>query len=343
MWKTQTLQNVCRCLLLHLLRIGSASFAFDHSPCARMIWILPTFLILLRCKNSSYRFQHWICPCVVRIQQVALSYLPSLHQISTLEKTNSCQHSILSSLMSDRTQWVAPFHDVAQFAGSQETDFHVWCSPVFLMQRMLAHQESFRCIVRPNSSASILLWLFLHLNLFAIFSTSLQNNWWNWNGQFWTNTKDGPTHHVWNFPLSMMSASLFLVSMCLIWILESKLIRSNCLSRTTLWVLETCLNVRLLPIVIILITASLSPNTYNKAFWWEELHVWRNKINIVQIIDHIVWEVENKFAVCSLTSRPVLFGAESCFQQQKILDPTLPEQADHPISVQCPKRQFQIL
>ena len=33
----------------------------------------------------------------------------------------------------------------------------------------------------------------------------------------------------------------------------------------TLWVLETCLIVRLLPIMIILITASLSSNTYNKA------------------------------------------------------------------------------
>ena len=33
----------------------------------------------------------------------------------------------------------------------------------------------------------------------------------------------------------------------------------------TLRVLETCLNVRLLPLKVILITASLSSNTYNKA------------------------------------------------------------------------------
>ena len=76
---------------LHLLTIGSASFALDHSPCARMIWILTTILILLRRKNSSYRFQQWICPRAVRLQQVALFYLPSIHQISTLEKTNPCQ------------------------------------------------------------------------------------------------------------------------------------------------------------------------------------------------------------------------------------------------------------
>ena len=33
------------------------SFALDHSPCAKMIWILTTILILLRRKNSSHRFQ----------------------------------------------------------------------------------------------------------------------------------------------------------------------------------------------------------------------------------------------------------------------------------------------
>ena len=48
---------------------------------------------------------------------------------------------------------------------------------------------------------------------------------------------------------------------------------------STLWVLETCLNVGLLPLMIILITASLSSNTYNKASWV-------NKINIIQMIDH---------------------------------------------------------
>ena len=53
------------------------------------------------------------------------------------------------------------------------------------------------------------------------------------------------------------------------------LVRSNSQSRATLWVLETCLIVGLLPFVIILITASLSSNTYNKASWWG------NKINIV--------------------------------------------------------------
>ena len=73
------------------------------------------------------------------------------------------------------------------------------------------------------------------------------------------------------FPLVSMSASWFLVSMYLIWILGSRLIRSNSQSRATLWVLETCLIVGLLPFMIILITASLSSNTYNKGSWWEDL------------------------------------------------------------------------
>ena len=72
-------------------------------------------------------------------------------------------------------------------------------------------------------------------------------------------------------PLVSMSASWFLVSMYLIWILGSKLILSNNQSGATLWVLETCLIVGLLPLMIILITASLSSNINNKASWWEDL------------------------------------------------------------------------
>ena len=67
------------------------------------------------------------------------------------------------------------------------------------------------------------------------------------------------------FPLVSMSASWFLVSIYFIWILGSKLIRSNSQSKATLWVLETCLIVGILHLIIILITASLSSNKNNKA------------------------------------------------------------------------------
>ena len=52
-----------------------------------------------------------------------------------------------------------------------------------------------------------------------------------------------------------MSASWFLVSMYLIWILGSRLIQTKNQSSATRWVLETCLIVGLLPFKIILITA----------------------------------------------------------------------------------------
>ena len=67
-----------------------------------------------------------------------------------------------------------------------------------------------------------------------------------------------------------MSANWFLATMYLIWILESQLIRSNNQSKVTLWVLETCLIVGLLPFMIILITASLSSKIFNNASLREE-------------------------------------------------------------------------
>ena len=70
--------------------------------------------------------------------------------------------------------------------------------------------------------------------------------------------------HV-KLPLVKMSASWCLVSRYRIWILESRLILSTNHSKATLWVLDTCLIVGLRPLIIILITASLSSKTYNIA------------------------------------------------------------------------------
>ena len=67
-------------------------------------------------------------------QQVSLFLLPSIHQISTLEKTKFYQRSILSSLMSTRIQRVSPFSDAAESTSSEILDFHIWFSPGFLMQ-----------------------------------------------------------------------------------------------------------------------------------------------------------------------------------------------------------------
>ena len=234
--------------------------------------------------RHEYRcLQCWRHERAVRIQQVALFYLPSIHQISSLEKTKFYQHSVLSSLMSKRLQQVSPFYRTSQFASSEEIDFRVWFSQSFLMQQKVARQEFFRCIERPNSSlVSILLWLFLRLKLFD-FAVTLSSP---ETFCFLSDITSGHSvelkwlmlnkHKRWfhssrvKFPLVSMSASWFLVSMYLIRILESRLIRSKNQSRATLWVLETCLNVGLLPFTIIWITASLSSNTYSKASWWED-------------------------------------------------------------------------
>ena len=59
---------------------------------------------------------------VVVQKQVSLFLLPSIHQISTLEKTNSCQHSTLSNLMSKRQKQVSLFFDAAHSMSSEVID-----------------------------------------------------------------------------------------------------------------------------------------------------------------------------------------------------------------------------
>ena len=117
-----------------------------------------------------------------------------------------------------------------------------------------------------------------------------------------------------------MSASWFLVSMYLIWILGSKLIRSNNQSSATLWVLETCLIVGLLPLIIILITASLSSNTYNKASWCEK---WTFEGTQSMLLNTLVVPWDRLFALCTLlsltTGLPGLSWVWIVFQRQKTI------------------------
>ena len=61
------------------------------------------------------------------------------------------------------------------------------------------------------------------------------------------------------------------------------------IKRATLCVLETCLIVGLLPFLIILITASLSSNTYNKASWRAD---WTFQgTESMSFITSIYWEI----------------------------------------------------
>ena len=59
-----------------------------------------------------------------------LTVLPSLHQISTLEKTTFRQYSILSSI-SKRPLQISPFLVAAHSTSSEVFDFHNWFSPGF--------------------------------------------------------------------------------------------------------------------------------------------------------------------------------------------------------------------
>ena len=83
-------------------------------------------------------------------------------------------------------------------------------------------------------------------------------------------------------PLVHMSASWLLVSTYLIWIFEPILILSNNQSNVTLWVLDACLIVGLLPLMIF-ITASLSFENVQLWFLFREMCVRRNLINAWQI------------------------------------------------------------
>ena len=136
-----------------------------------------------------------------------------------------------------------------------------------------------------------------------------------------------------------MSASWFLVSMYLIWIWRSKLIWSSDQSSATLWVLETCLIVGLLPLFIILITASLSSKTYNKASWRADWtfegtqSIFFSTLIFLQILDFFQYQ----------QVAPFWLKTESRFQKHKESGPTTPEQATRPISIQRPMKWFRIL
>ena len=285
-------------------------FAPDQSPCARMIWILTTNLILLRrlqWRNveallvegkqqvSPFHRDFLLLPewrsCVHERnvfetralllegkQQVSPFYLPSIHQISTLEKTTFYQHSILSSLMSKRLQQVLLFCDAAQFASSEEIDFHVWVFPglydavegsiwgILSLLRAIKFIIGFDFAVTLSSPDSFCV-------LFDITSEhSAELKWLMLNKhKRWFHSS------VWNFPWSVCLRVGFLLSVYLIWILESKLIRSNnqnmshCVTSSFYNHLDHCFVVF---------------KHIQQSFLMRHLDVWGITVNIIQKIDH---------------------------------------------------------
>ena len=141
-------QNVLCCLLLHLLRIVPTSFALDHSPCARMIWISTKGLILWRCKGPYHRHQQQICPCAVWTNwlvvhlQVSPFLLPWIHRISALGGPSfinipfwvACVRTQQVGALLLSKQRASPFYRTSQRANSEDFDFRVWFFLGFLMQ-----------------------------------------------------------------------------------------------------------------------------------------------------------------------------------------------------------------
>ena len=144
---------------------------------------------------------------------------------------------------------------------------------------------------------------------------------------------------MWNFLWLECQRVVFLVSMYLIWIFGSRLIRSNNQSSATLWVLETILIVGLLPFMIILITASLSSNTYDKASWCED---WTFEGTESILFSTLIFPGDF-WLLSMITGRPVLSVVGVVFPKTETINPTIREQEARLISIQRPKRWFQIL
>ena len=142
-------------------------------------------------------------------------------------------------------------------------------------------------------------------------------------------------------PLVGMSASRFLVSICLIWILESRLIRLKSQSRATLWVLETCVSHWRTSAFNDHFNCSFIVLKHKQqSFLTRGLDIWRKN----QCLSSHRFSCET-YDVCEhhYQVAPIHLQYEKHFQEQKRLDPVIPEQATHPISVQCQERWFQIL
>ena len=143
------------------------------------------------------------------------------------------------------------------------------------------------------------------------------------------------------FTLVKMSASWFLISMYLIWILESRFIRSNNQSRATLWVLETCLVVGTPSFNDHLDHCFIVLKHIQYSFLTRGLVIWVNRINAFHHIDFLLRLMTFVNIIIRLSRS--IWNTRNISKKQKQLDPIIPEQATHLISVQCPKRWFQIL
>ena len=276
-WTFTVSKNVFRCLLSHSLRIVFVFFEPAHSPYPRMIWILTIIPILLR------RLWWWIAMALLVFegrQRVSPFYHPSIHQVSLLRRPSSINipfwvawwvcfvnesGALVTSVTADnrllrpiihlslRTQRTLPF-----LSGFPRA---FWCSrwqswwrPLDASRNQTHHWSWLR-------SDSFFTWFFLcsfRHNFRILCRTEMAN--------VEKNTKRWFHSSRVKFPLVSTSANWFLVSIN-VFDLDfgvEQPIKSNSVGSGNVSHCRT-----FLPLMIILITASLSLNTYNKASWCE--------------------------------------------------------------------------
>ena len=122
--------------------------------------------------------------------------------------------------------------------------------------------------------------------------------------------------------------------------MESKLKNQ---SSATLWVLETCLIMGLLPLIIILITASLSSNTHNKASWCENGTFEGASVTIIWNIDHSSRLVAHVILITANNKFFVLSWFWLVFPRTKTIRSHKSRAGTPLISILRPRRWFRIL
>ena len=130
------------------------------------------FWLLLRCTSPSYRFQQWICPCAVRIQQVALFYLPSFLRRPSFINIHECAHTTGLSVLS--------YFSVCGLRG-------VWLTYLVFTGLSAAVEASTLGSITLHRETKFIIGFDFAATLSStasscVFSTSLQDNWWNSDG-----------------------------------------------------------------------------------------------------------------------------------------------------------------
>ena len=339
------LNNVCRCLALHLLKSGLTSFVIDHSSCSRMIVILEKSSILWRCQNP---YHHRWQTCHLRNSPYLF---PTFLQISTLEKITCRQCSILSSLMSWRPIRVSPYLFAAHWTNSEvRSDFHIWFFTRTFRCSRDKHVRIPHAVFRYQVHHR--LWFCCDSFFICIFWCSFRHCFKIFDG---TEIADAEqTQKMIPFITCEISLSicLRLDSWCQCTWFGSwgpNWFYSNNQSRATLWVLEPCLIVGLLlydPLDHCFVITHTTKLPYKK-------HQRLKKEN-QHCLDHQSFhETSFAFEVCeglreshvdSCTGLPVLDYSDTCFREElRRSDPINQVRESRPISIPRPRTWFLIL